>query len=800
VKRPSKPQCPIPNPQPAVPAARLLHGILLFFLTLAVALRPLLPGHRAEANLWVEMCVFVAAMAWLIRMAIAGRLRLARTGVGLPALTLLALATLSTLRSPHPAKSLATLLEWLSYAGVLVALVNLTAEGGADRRFFLRLLWASAFAACLYGLFQQFVNLPLLQGQIQADSERVLAELRMSSRHIGELMARATGRIFSTFLLSNSFAGFLALVTPGFVGYALDRLGAGERRGAFVVASALWLVAALACLLLTYSKGGWVAFAVGGAAFCLMLGKDLLRRHARLVAAVVVGGVALFGLLLAVRVVPVQIFRDALPSLDVRAGYWRASLDMARDHPLGGVGLGAWGTHYPRYRPLLAHPAQDAHNDYLQVLAELGVPGLAAFLWLWAACLRSASSPSPDPRPPTPCPQHRSCPPFPRGMAYAAAVVAFILTTIAMATFSLAGWWDNDPEAKAWLDRLLTAGLLGAWALFFAALGRGEAAPPGVLCRKGLLCGLVAFLVHCAVDFDYQEPGVAFSAWVVAALAVRPRGEARELRLAPAAAIALAVAAVVAMAAFQFLLVRATGAATDRDVASLLLSDAMRALSAQRRAELLADARQRYERALRGNPLDDSLRMEYADLLVSLLVPPDPSGRTRAEARAAASPELRLRLETPDDAALFRRAAELYERAGELNRAWAAPHIRIGGILFAAAHPDAGPAASRILLPIAERYAARRAPTGPNLPYLPAVAEFEAALACDPNNPSVLLMVAEARAKHGDPAAAAPARRALDIDAALRAADPGHKLCLKDDEVARARALAERTTPAGAKP
>ena len=101
-------------------ATRLLDILLAFFVALAVALRPMLPGHGGGANLWVEMCVFIAAMCWLVRMAMARRLRIVFTGVGIPLAVLLAIAGFSTLRSPHQAASVSTLLEWVSYAALFL--------------------------------------------------------------------------------------------------------------------------------------------------------------------------------------------------------------------------------------------------------------------------------------------------------------------------------------------------------------------------------------------------------------------------------------------------------------------------------------------------------------------------------------------------------------------------------------------------------------------------------------------------------------------------------------------------------
>jgi O-antigen ligase len=71
-----------------------------------------------------------------------------------------------------------------------------------------------------------------------------------------------------------------------------------------------------------------------------------------------------------------------------RVAHWQAAEAMARDHPWLGVGLGNYAAAYPQYRLLnwpnaLGH----AHMIYLNVLAETGVPGLAAYGVLWLSII-----------------------------------------------------------------------------------------------------------------------------------------------------------------------------------------------------------------------------------------------------------------------------------------------------------------------------------------------------------------------------------------------------------------------------
>ncbi|RPI26553.1 MAG: hypothetical protein EHM61_11435 [Acidobacteria bacterium] len=79
-------------------------------------------------------------------------------------------------------------------------------------------------------------------------------------------------------------------------------------------------------------------------------------------------------------------------ALSLRLAVWNNTLSLLRDHPLFGVGLDNFQVFYPAYafsraidiRVIMNQEWPQAHNDYLQTLAELGVVGVLLAGWfLW---------------------------------------------------------------------------------------------------------------------------------------------------------------------------------------------------------------------------------------------------------------------------------------------------------------------------------------------------------------------------------------------------------------------------------
>ncbi|HKG14190.1 MAG TPA: O-antigen ligase family protein, partial [Pyrinomonadaceae bacterium] len=74
-----------------------------------------------------------------------------------------------------------------------------------------------------------------------------------------------------------------------------------------------------------------------------------------------------------------------------RVDIWRATWEMFKDHPVAGVGLGGYWAAIPQYHDASGeYTPQQAHNDYLELLASGGVIGSALFLLFSFLLLRRA--------------------------------------------------------------------------------------------------------------------------------------------------------------------------------------------------------------------------------------------------------------------------------------------------------------------------------------------------------------------------------------------------------------------------
>lgn len=186
-----------------------------------------------------------------------------------------------------------------------------------------------------------------------------------------------TNRIYASFATPNSFGCYLTMVFPFLIFRFLSKFKVKLSRVIYFVLFILLFV----CLLLTVSRGAWLAFLAsvlymsiwlkGLAVFLLALGIVTLITH------------IFYPPYVKERLLRFLVFSDT-SSID-RKIIWQAGWKMFSAKPLIGLGLGTFMFNFKQFVVKdYPHGAVYAHNCYLQMAAEIGIIGLASFLLILA--------------------------------------------------------------------------------------------------------------------------------------------------------------------------------------------------------------------------------------------------------------------------------------------------------------------------------------------------------------------------------------------------------------------------------
>lgn len=229
---------------------------------------------------------------------------------------------------------------------------------------------------------------------------------------------RQGGNPFGPFINRNHFAGWMVMALPLVVGYSCAVLSQTARIGQAGVAARLrWLTTVDASrfllvgfcallmgmtLVLTGSRSGVASFAVATLTFGALALRQFPARRARAMAAVylliLLGGAIVW----AGAAQTVDRFLIASADAPSRWGAWQDTIRIIRDFPVFGTGLGTYGQAMLVYQTA-GRPRMyaQAHNDYLQLLAEGGalvaVPVAAVAVVIGLALRRRLEAGADDP-------------------------------------------------------------------------------------------------------------------------------------------------------------------------------------------------------------------------------------------------------------------------------------------------------------------------------------------------------------------------------------------------------------------
>jgi O-antigen ligase len=233
---------------------------------------------------------------------------------------------------------------------------------------------------------------------------------------------------YAQFINSNHFAFLMEMALGLALGIVVCRGVTGKRLAIYLVAAVpMWIalvlsnsrggILSLLCqvlfLALLYGVGsepsatGERGSRAGGAWSRADSGENFARRlfrisrsfaaRAVLIAALLAGAITTVVMVggdpLAGRVdsIAVELDRKTADFYTLRPSIWRATWDLIKDHPLAGVGFGGYWIAITKYHAASGETTpQEAHNDYLELLASGGVIGVAIGIWFVVTLIRTA--------------------------------------------------------------------------------------------------------------------------------------------------------------------------------------------------------------------------------------------------------------------------------------------------------------------------------------------------------------------------------------------------------------------------
>jgi O-antigen ligase len=222
------------------------------------------------------------------------------------------------------------------------------------------------------------------------------------------------GSARGTFINRNHFAGFIEMIWPlalgltmaqgGWgTGYTLKKILASERLNRQALL-ALGVVVLLLALLFSRSRAGIAGALMGFLTFILLTrsGRRGIPRYSWLMPTGIAGMLVVYSMAIGIGPITERFF--SLSNGDSRLDYWRDSLPIIKDHPLG-IGLRNYENVIPVYNvSMMANNRLEyAHNDYLQLLIEAGwigfiavLTGFSIFMWK-SVCRIKHMNPQKDP-------------------------------------------------------------------------------------------------------------------------------------------------------------------------------------------------------------------------------------------------------------------------------------------------------------------------------------------------------------------------------------------------------------------
>lgn len=371
---------------PPVPWAEYLPAAAL---ALTLLLPPFFPDEKLNRLKLISFGagLVLSGLLWGMTQTFSGKIKISRTPMDWPLAAYGMAAFLFYRASQNPATAASEFQRMIFSLGAYFAAVQCLSGSQADKkRLWAVAGWALGLALIsVYGILQK-------------------------SGGIGRLQVPQMERVFATFGNPIFFAAYLIVSIPAALGALLESKTSWSRAGFFVsIILSLW------ALFYTGTRAAFLALPMALLIFYVLLetragwpwSKGIWQNKGKVLMTVSAIVLMLFS---SPKVREAVHASRATATSQTHTLIWKDVLKMWKAHPWLGTGFGTFHVEFPQYAsdelkaawPQNERIVNDAHNEFLQTLAETGLAGFSVFCLILISFYASAvrfhlAAPSPSP-------------------------------------------------------------------------------------------------------------------------------------------------------------------------------------------------------------------------------------------------------------------------------------------------------------------------------------------------------------------------------------------------------------------
>lgn len=349
---------------------------ILINLKLLILLTPLLLYKKVEFFLanqeaWLKLFVIIGASLCLLKIIRDKKFVLTKNELNLPILFFFLIMSISLIISEHLIVSLKDYMIFISYFLIYFIITNIIKKQ-EEFDMFIRLFFITSFLVSIYTLFHYYGLIPYL---------------------------KELGPVISTIGQKNWTSNYLALIFPLIFSYFLLEKNKNTKIFYYTILSIVY-----ATLMICQSRGIWISIGLTLIIGIFFVFKfklfEIFKKNLKLLT-------SLCFIFLIITIIystdnplnrseitvperAISTFDEKDPSIKTRFLMWNTTLNMIKDKPIFGSGIGTFKINYLDYQAEFLNEntgyikywthVREPHNEYLQIWAELGIIGLGIFL------------------------------------------------------------------------------------------------------------------------------------------------------------------------------------------------------------------------------------------------------------------------------------------------------------------------------------------------------------------------------------------------------------------------------------